>query len=372
MPLAWTSSLFQIEFESMKHIKYILIGLVVIVIAIFFSRKVEKTDTGPTEVGDISDKPGMAYVKADRATLENKTSNDWETSAAVVRLSALGEKKAFEEAKKLISSPSDILRAGAAEALGYDPNPEVGPLVAKALQDKVEDVRKHAIVGLGYRNSAENLNLLKELLASGKLSETETVSALGSLIKISESLDDRLKIIADLIKIAKTGKTAAKIEAIKVAAAFGPREDSVIDFIENFLKDTGDGEMTAFALRHLAAVAPAKVTPRLDSLSKHPYREVRLAVIQTLPLTCPIDRWKLLKDAMTTDKEPIVFVESVETLVQLGGKEALDFANRMKGSSKLGADQETRAEERVSKSPRSRARSGRGRATARKRGGRSR
>lgn len=276
----------------------------------------------------------------DRAVLRGRVgANEYQVYAALVRLSAAGDRLAFKEAVARVDADSEWVRAGAAEALGRSSDPKMQELLVRLTSDKSALVREKAIRAVGYRPElAGRHELLTTLLARHDVGEAERVQALRALVLVSAPAE-RAKWIGELVALARRQRGPSELNTWLELTGLAPRDASVIEAMDKLSRDVGaDADLRALAIRHLAASSPEHVRTRIYGLHRDGQPKIRAAAVQSLVTACPIERDTILREVLGAEKDALVWRLAVQTAASIPTAEVIQQLRRAKSVAKSADD----------------------------------
>ena len=292
--------------------------------------------------GNKTPKDGYDKVlEIDRKNIENPKATDAEIYGALVRLAQKSDPVAKKVALQKKSSSSALIREGCAVALGYFEDPTTVSALMGFLGDKESRVRVRTIEALSSHWTQERQNALDALLKSNDRTAQEKIAIYAALAKISPKPEGRAGAIEALLKIAKGGpgiEDAGANLAASELMTLAPRDKAVADMLRDIVKKGGRPEISIVALRHLAASGDVWLRSNLAQLSKSPDIQVRLAAIQSIHMSCPDDRWDILKMVMSFERESAVLQSAFLELAIMKGPQAKALAEEIPEERKFGSE----------------------------------
>jgi HEAT repeat protein len=315
--------------------KYIVVMTVVMVLGLVF---IGKRLLHPRAASDNS--PTQTYddvLKVDRAILSDKNSSGLQIYNSLVRLSQVKDPSAAPKAKEFAKSTIEWARAGAAEAFGYIQNHDSDLLLKELLADKSPLVRKSAIRAMGLTRTAARKAILVQAISSNKLSTIEEVEAKASLLKYfdkSKEANEISKNIHEILLLAdkiEDKKEMMECFTLIEAIAIQSKNQEVEKYIHKALQQGSDPGLRAYAVRHLATYSTDEFRKEIGPYTKDKQPEVRLAATQSLILTCPIERFNILRRVLETENDIVIWSAAGQDLLRFPRRTSLDIAHNLQG-----------------------------------------
>jgi HEAT repeat protein len=279
-------------------------------------------------------------LKHDRESLANPRASDAEIYGAMVRLAQRKEPIARQEAVKRAKSDRRLLREGAANALGFFDDPESSATLQALLSDADPTVRVQAIRGLGNLPLAGRETLLRQLLARPNLNAQERVAGLESLLRVSSTSTAKSDAVGELVKMARDSRDPnLALHSAMTVVSLAPRDERVISLLRDELEKHSNPALEPTAIRHLSAVQDPWVRKNLSRLLDSPQSQTRLAAVQSTHMACPDDRWSMLEKVMTSERDKLVVVASIQEAGYMPGGEAKALLERMLAQSHFQGDE---------------------------------
>ena len=277
----------------------------------------------------------------DKKNIENPKASESELYGAMIRLAQKSDPVAKKVALEKKSSASPLIREGCAVALGYFEEPTTISALMGLLGDKESKVRVRAIEALSSHWTQERQNALDGLLKSSDRSVQEKIAIYASLAKISPKPEARANALAALLKIARGGPGIVDYNANLAASelmTLAPKDQAVADMLRDIVKKGGRPEISIVALRHLAASGDVWMRTNIAQLSKSPDIQIRLAAIQSIHMSCPDDRWEILKSVLSFERESAVIQSAIVELMIMRGPQAKIIVNEISETRKFGSE----------------------------------
>lgn len=295
-------------------------------------------------------------LRADRANLNRKGALDGEVYGALVRLAQRQDPAAREAALARKEDPSPLIRSGVAQALGYFDDEEAFATVRGLLSDPQVSVRLQAIQGLTHRPGERRKAAARDLLARANVTSEERVAVAAAVLALQPSADERDQAIGALVHltaepVAKQDPRVALSAAIAMVSS-APTDARVEDALRGFLKNGTVPGVHDVAIRHLASARDPWLRANYRKLEAEPSPGVRLALIQSLHIACPEDRWQtldwLLAQKSANPPTPpnraaqpdLVRLAAVQEVATLGGPGAPGFLEKMLQDARFSNTQE--------------------------------
>jgi HEAT repeat protein len=282
--------------------------------------------------------------KKDLATLSSSTSLEGDVYAALVRLAQTHDPIARQEAVKRNKNESILIRKGVAQALGSFDDEESVEILVRMMNDSNSSVREAAIEGLGKRTGGNRQKILQEMLKKTR-SRVEKFLILSSLVNLAPSQDAKEFIIKQIVDMIGTESN----ESLATRASFtvmglNPRSPNVIGLVVRVLKANRPLQLVPQAIRHLGAIGHPWLKENLDKLMTYPEPSTRQAAIQVLHFVCPSNRWSILEQVMSSERDRSVADAALRETVMMPGPEARAFLERQIASDKIIANEKQLAE----------------------------
>jgi HEAT repeat protein len=269
-------------------------------------------------------------LRQDRKVLKDKNSSASDIYSALLRLATESDPLARAECLTRINSASSLIRAGAANALGFFEDDKSLAAIKTLLSDPEPSVRIQAITGLGHRNNPVRETLVFEVLKRKNLLEEEREVALSVLIQVAHSVESRRKAIQELVSAVQNQVTPkAKAAAAAKALAVAPREPLVLKMLEETLNAGNTPDLQSAGIRHLAAVGSPWLRANITRFSSSQNVETRLAVVQSLHAVCPESRFEILQRVFEKDKDINVRSAAFNELEYLLGEASVSFLEKL-------------------------------------------
>ena len=276
----------------------------------------------------------------DIAALDNESANQYQVFAALVRLAQMRDPTALKEAIKRAQDKSEWVRAGCAEALGYYEDAKAQNLLFQLLKDQSQMVRVKALKGLGLRRDEKNKAYLQRVLTDAKLSFPEFVEASASFVKIAQQPQEKIPVLEKLVqRSVLEADLNNRFNGLTSAAGLGPTEEFLIKALNAELTKNEAPRIMEMSIRHLAAVQPNEMRERVLNLKNHPESGVRLAVVQTLHLVCPSERWAILGEILMNEKDSLVWNDAVREIVLMPAPEGKRILEQLMKNDSLSGEQ---------------------------------
>jgi hypothetical protein len=278
-------------------------------------------------------------LKQDKANLSKADARDFEIHGALLRLSQRGDQLGRTEAIKRAKSESAMIRQGVANALGYFEDDESFTTLKSLLGDKEQPVRVHAIYGLGHKRNKNREDLLQELLKKKDLAGEERIAVISSLLRVVNSPELRNEAVGTLLSLAKDTKNPTLSDhAVRMAVSMAPRDQRVTEMLRGMLNDKPSLSVEATAVRHLATTKDPWVRKHLRQFAESKSPQTRLAVVQSLHVACPDDRWSLLEKIVQSESDRSVLSAALRAPGYMPGDAAKSFMERVTRTVKLEGD----------------------------------
>jgi len=243
-------------------------------------------------------------LSQDRKILKSRNASDADVNSALIRLGSENELFARSESLKRIRSESKLVRAGVGNALGFFDDEEARSAVKLLLGDREVSVRIQAISGLGHRNSLVRERLIAEVLKRVGLTEEERQAAFSVLARIAQSKESREYAVRELLTATlKASTPRARVATAIQVLTVAPRDPRVLEMLEEILKAGNTPDLESSAIRHLAVAKNPWLKGNLTQLSRSQNPQTRLAVVQSLHILCPPDRFNILQRAFEKDTD---------------------------------------------------------------------
>lgn len=269
-------------------------------------------------------------MQEDKGNLIKKDATEYEVYAGLIRLAQLKDPYARQEATQRIGSPSRVIREAVANALGYFDDESSVASLSKLLSDPEKSVRIQAIQGIGHLPGPAREKLIQEFLKGPISSIEERAAAYTSLIRVSTNPEIKSQALGKILQEVHKAKTDPEgMSVAMMALSTAPRDPRVLDMLRDILKREHSHPIWPLAIRHLASTQDAWLKKSIDTFAKSPDAQVRLAVVQTLHMICPVNRWALLEETLKKEKDLTVISAALSEPQYMPGKEAMALLQRM-------------------------------------------
>jgi HEAT repeat protein len=260
----------------------------------------------------------------DREVLDMRNPDKADMYGALVRLSQNKEERARHEGLVRANDPSPLVRAGAANGLGYFDDKQSLAALAKLAEDPDENVRIQAMIGLGHSQSAEREALLEKNVGSRSAGPAEIVAAWSSMLTAAPGAvkqDTALGILVELAQSPKIPRNQQVIAAMR-ALSSSPHDKRVIEMLRNFVSKGDNPAVVPVAIRQLASIRDEGLMKAFPKLAQNREVQVRLAAIQSLRFACYPHRISLLNDVIRRDDNRMMVQAAIRELTAMPGPEA--------------------------------------------------
>lgn len=282
-------------------------------------------------------------IKTDQENLKKEKATDPEIFGALVRLAQRRDPEARTEALKRVASRSPLVREGVANALGYFEDPEAMAALKHMLEDPEKKVRRQAINALSHVANEDREKLIRETMDKPSLETEERLAALRGLVKISKAPEARARAVDSLVKFANESKDPRALEQAMISAiSLAPGAAGTLALLREKLPTLKTPGVAAAAIRHLAAQKDPWLLTSLPKFQSSDEQTIRLAVIQTIHMTCPGNRWAFIEKSLA-DKSSAVSLAAQQALFFMNGEKAQSLLSGAIESRKLPAGTEERA-----------------------------
>ena len=285
----------------MKSIRTVIIfiGLIVLgSVAIWFVRDLSKPKIPTTQ--EMLAKQNQR----DLDTLNAPRADEQSIYAALSRLGQQLNPTARQIAVRRLKDPSAMIRAGVATSLGHFEDEESLQALKTLAADPAESVRVATLRALSFRRLPVREELLKTELAKSGLSEKVRIAAAASLLTVSQNSATKELVFKELALIAKNSKDFAdRAEALYRAADVFPDRPELVQIYRDTIEGKRDPELMPQAIHHLSALRDPKLKALFATLVKNSNPRVRMAALQVLPGVCPVERWTILADVISGDRD---------------------------------------------------------------------
>ncbi len=313
--------------EREKQALLVLTGLILLVvlslIAIKFRSGLFKRSLSESErVGKLLDQ--------DRANLTRKDASEYEIYAALIRLSQEQDPEARTLALEYTKSPSRVIREGVANALGYFDDDEAMELLTKMLSDPEKSVRLQAIQSFGHKPGTRREKIILNLLKDKRLSGEEKGAAHSTLIQVASTPNARNLAIGKVITLIRSTNDPHLIsQATMMIVATAPKDPRVIAVLKYVLEHQSTSFIDAMGVRHLASIGDPWLKLNLSKFASRKDLGTRMAVIQSIHLACPKERWSIFENLFRAEKDRGLLGLAVQELRYMPGPDTKVFLNKM-------------------------------------------
>lgn len=280
----------------------------------------------------------------DRSHLVGAKATEGEIYAALIRRARALDPLAKEEALKRIKNPSKLIRQGAAIALGEFEDPEALAALVDLGHDQDADVRARAIEALGSRKSEARSSALDEILDSPSRSPRDRLAGRVAQVRLAKNPEERegaLKALFGFLdKMA--GDSGIQVLGAEALLSLAPTDERVISLMRSILGVKKPKAMVPTAIRHLASLQDPWVRGVVERYSKDADLETRLAVVQSLHLSCPPERVEILKEILFKEKNPMLLNAAIEASALLQNNRMAQVVAFSKDRAELDVNQRRR------------------------------
>jgi len=287
--------------------------------------------------------PLEKLLEIDKTNLTKPGASPDEVYAALLRLGRFKDPSIPQEAFQRISDSNPMVRAAAADGIGWYDDEEALPTIKKGLKDDDRTARMGAIRGLGHQSSSERIQILKQFLQQSHLDDQEKVAALENLARISSASEKR-ELVGRLLAMANSGESQEQTDAALRAASILPEDTRVVQMLKTKLRAGKNERVMTLAIRHLASLHDPEVREGLSVFARVSSIPIRLSAVQALHEACPKDRWEILSTLMQSETETVVMNAAVREAGLIEGPQAREFLKKQISSGKLKGESEDTAQ----------------------------
>lgn len=271
----------------------------------------------------MSSKPTPKDPKdALHSILNSSKSQDFQVRDALVQLAYHQDPEVLKLALARAGNESAKIRAGAGEVLGFFETPESEAALTKLLADADPAVRLQTLRGLYHVKSPSRIALIRAQLKKADLSESERLKLKEVLFRSSDDPQDKKDSVEALVAYARSGKTPKHYQSGLMAASLSPKDPNVLKYIKDMMRMGQEPAFVSTAIYLFADARDAEVAGNLRRFLKDPQPSVRAAAASTVVKYCQKDRFQVLKEALTSERDPMIVRSITDALKMMPGKAA--------------------------------------------------
>ncbi len=314
------------------------ISLVLVVVAVVGIKRAMR----PKTYAEIETERIAKITKQDKSVLGNSKAHEADIYGALIRLSSRGDETARREALNRVLDPSTLVRAGAANGLGYFDDPEVLKSLEKLATDPDIQVRVQALNGISHRTGVGRIEALKRVAMLPSATPEEVIAAWSGVLTLATDPVQKASALDTLVGLSTSSRVSENIRnlaALKVIS-LSPRDEKVVKLMREIVVSGKNRALMPISLRHLSTMGQPGLGDIFLSAVRHEDLQVRIAAFQGLRFSCHPKRYEVAETVIRNDRELVVREAVIRELQWMPSQRGIELLERVIQDHSLKDEQE--------------------------------